>query len=139
HDPVVLEPGDPVDDGPKTEHVRPEGRRSAHSEGEGREAARADERLTLDRDAVGRRPADAERAHRAIVPGDTEVDLLTDDAAGPRTRAGVADTDHQWLAHLAGPQGRMAGLIDDGAVEPKVARHGECRAVLEPGDAIGHR
>ena len=33
----------------------------------------------------------------------------------------------------------MAGLIDDGAVEPKVARHGECRAVLEPGDAIGHR
>src|SRR5437763_14260438 len=79
------------------------------------------------------------RAYRAIVPGDTEVDLLTDDTAGPRTRAGVADADHQRLAHLAGPQGRMAGLIDDGAVEPQVARHGECRAVRQPGDASGHR
>src|SRR2546428_782630 len=74
---------------------------------------------------------------RAVIAGDAQVDLLDRNASLPHTRPGVLQSHCQRAARLPWPQGRMAGLIDELAVEAEVADEREVRSiVLEPSEAV---
>src|SRR5207247_10827939 len=89
------------------------------------------------RDAIGRWPSRSQAGERLVVAHDPEVHLLSGNAARPGARAGVSEPHGERRARVAGAQDWMQRLVDELAVETKIAReHQRHVVVLEPGEPV---